>query len=167
MAIQHYTSKGNFRRAATQQQNLAEIYEIEVGDMRKALEAYGTAAEWFESDHAEACVLPNHPFHLPKIWSGLVGPVESAEYMLMRMEGNRLANKLFLKVGDLAALEGDYQRAVENYEKVANSSVNNNLMKWSVKDYFLKAGMCHLASQVSRHSHLHLTALRDSSIPHL
>lgn len=62
---------------------------------------------------------------------------------------NRLANKLFLKVADLAALEGEYQQAIGNFEKVANSSVNNNLMKWSVKDYFLKAGMCHLASQVS------------------
>jgi alpha-soluble NSF attachment protein len=61
MAIQHYTSKGNFRRAATQQQNLAEIYEVEIGDIRKALQAYGTAAEWFESDHAEAYVFPYRP----------------------------------------------------------------------------------------------------------
>ena len=79
--------------------------------------------------------------------------------MLMSVNATRLANKLFLKVGDLAALEGDYQRAVENYEKVANSSVNNNLMKWSVKDYFLKAGMCHLASQVEFHSMLVLKAI--------
>ncbi len=68
--------------------------------------------------------------------------------MLTQKNGNRLANKLFLKVADLAALEGEYQQAIENYEKVANSSVSNNLMKWSVKDYFLKAGICHLASQV-------------------
>lgn len=59
-----------------------------------------------------------------------------------------LANKLFLKVGDLAAIAGEYQKAVEQYEKVAKSSVSNNLMKWSVKDYFLKAGICHLASGV-------------------
>ena len=59
-----------------------------------------------------------------------------------------MANKLFLKVADLAALESDYQRAITNYEKVAQSSVDNNLMKWSVKEYFLKAGICHLASQV-------------------
>lgn len=59
-----------------------------------------------------------------------------------------LANKLFLKVADLSALEGDYYKAVECYEKVARSSVSNNLMKWSVKDYFLKAGICHLASGV-------------------
>ena len=110
-AISHYTSKGNFRRAATHQQNLAEVYEMEIGDQKKALEAYDTAAQWFESDNAEA-----------------------------------LANKLFLKVGDLAALEGDYPRAVGKFESVARSSINSNLMKWSVKDYFLKAGICHLAA---------------------
>ncbi|KAL8734723.1 MAG: hypothetical protein Q9181_003112 [Wetmoreana brouardii] len=110
-AITHYTSKGNFRRAATNQQNLAEIYEIELQDNKRAVEAYDTAAGWFESDNAEA-----------------------------------LANKLWLKVGDLAALQGDYYKSVEMYEKVAKSSVSNNLMKWSVKDYFLKAGICHLAS---------------------
>ena len=112
-AINHYTTKGNFRRAATNQQNLAELYEVEVGDEKAALEAYEVAAGWFEGDNAEA-----------------------------------LANKLFLKVGDLAATAGEYQKAVEQYEKVAKSSVSNNLMKWSVKDYFLKAGICHLASGV-------------------
>lgn len=110
-AITHYTTKGNFRRAATQQQMLAETYEMELGDNKKALEAYELAAEWFESDNAEA-----------------------------------LANKLRLKVGDIAALEGDYRKATEQFEHVARSSVNNNLMKWSVKEYFLKAGICHLAS---------------------
>lgn len=57
-----------------------------------------------------------------------------------------LANKLYLKVADLAALENDYYTAIANYEKVATASVSNNLMKWSVKDYFLKAGLCHLAT---------------------
>lgn len=56
-----------------------------------------------------------------------------------------LSNKLFLKVADLAALQSEYHRAIENYEKVAKSSINNNLMKWSVKEYFLKAGICHMA----------------------
>ncbi|KIX97470.1 uncharacterized protein Z520_06922 [Fonsecaea multimorphosa CBS 102226] len=110
-AIQHYTAKGNFRRAATHQQNLAEVYEMEIGDQKKALEAYETAAQWYESDNAEA-----------------------------------LANKLYLKVADLAALEGDYQNAINKLETVAKSSLNNNLMRWSVKDYFLKAGICHLAA---------------------
>lgn len=56
-----------------------------------------------------------------------------------------MANKLFLKVADLAALESDYFKSVELYEKVATASVANSLMKWSVKDYFLKSGICLLA----------------------
>lgn len=60
-AIQHYVLKGNFRRAATQQQYLAEVYEVELGDQKKALEAYEKAAEWFDSDNAEAYVV-NPPF---------------------------------------------------------------------------------------------------------
>jgi alpha-soluble NSF attachment protein len=110
-AISHYTLKGNFRRAATHKQNLAELYELEIGDMKRATEAYEIAAGWFENDNAEA-----------------------------------LANKLFLKVADLAALDGDYYKAIENYERVAKISISNNLMKWSVKEYLLKAGICHLAT---------------------
>ena len=59
----------------------------------------------------------------------------------------RLANKLWLKVADLAALEGDYYRASEKFEKAAQSSIHNNLMKYSVKEWFLKAGICHLATK--------------------
>jgi len=55
-AINQYTSKGNFRRAATHKQNLAEVYETEIGDQKKAMESYELAASWFESDNAEAYV---------------------------------------------------------------------------------------------------------------
>jgi len=51
-----------------------------------------------------------------------------------------------LKVGDLAGVAEDWPKAIQNFEKVATASVSNNLMKWSVKDYFLKAGLCHLAT---------------------
>lgn len=61
---------------------------------------------------------------------------------------DRLANKYYLKVADLAAIEADYYKAIGYYEKVGKVSIDNNLMKWSVKDYFFKAGICHLASGV-------------------
>lgn len=51
-----------------------------------------------------------------------------------------------VQVADLAGLAEDWQKAIQNFEKVASASVSNNLMKWSVKDYFLKAGICHLAT---------------------
>src|SRR5689334_18258873 len=47
----------------------------------------------------------------------------------------------------MAGLDGDYWKAVENYEKVADSSLDNNLMKYSVKDYWFKAGICVLATK--------------------
>lgn len=141
-AINHYISKGNFRRAATHQQNLAEIYEIELGDEKRAADAYETAAGWFESDHAEAYVSETTPQHLEE----LLGMKKEADGELF--DESRLANKLFLKVADLAAIAGDYQKSIEYYERVAKSSISSNLMKWSVKDYFLKAGICYLAASV-------------------
>jgi len=58
-----------------------------------------------------------------------------------------LANKLWLKTADLVALEGkDYYKAIELYEKVAKTSISNNLMRWSVKEYLLKAGICQLCT---------------------
>lgn len=63
-AIQHYVLRGNLRRAATQQQYLAEVYEVELGDMKQALDAYEKAAEWFEGDNAEAYGSPFIPLFL-------------------------------------------------------------------------------------------------------
>ncbi|GAB0134234.1 hypothetical protein EsDP_00002614 [Epichloe bromicola] len=111
VAVDRYCSKGNFRRAASHNETMAEVYETQLGDAKKAMECYEAAATWYEGDNAMA-----------------------------------LANKLWLKVADAAAMEGDYYKAIENFEKVAEQSVNNNLMKYSVKDYFLRAGICHLAT---------------------
>ncbi|KAI1376107.1 TPR-like protein [Hypoxylon crocopeplum] len=110
-AVNQYCKKGNFRRAAQHKENMGEVFENEVGDTKRALECYESAAGWYEGDNAAA-----------------------------------LANKLWLKVADIAALEGDYYKSIEQYEKVASASINNNLMRYSVKDYFLKAGVCHLAT---------------------
>ena len=40
-------SKGQFSTAATQQKELAKVYEQDIGDRNKAIEAYQLAAEWF------------------------------------------------------------------------------------------------------------------------
>ncbi|KUI67249.1 hypothetical protein VM1G_03523 [Cytospora mali] len=110
-SINQYCAKGNFRRAASHKESLGDVFENQLADMKRALEAYEAAAGWYESDGASA-----------------------------------LANKLWLKVADIAALDGDYPKAIDNYEKVAHQSINNNLMRYSVKEYFLKAGICYLAA---------------------
>lgn len=52
MAIAQYCRKGNFRRAATFKENVGEMFEVEVGDLKKAMEAYEAAAGWYEGDGA-------------------------------------------------------------------------------------------------------------------
>lgn len=106
--------------------------------MKKALDAYEKAAEWFEGDNAEAYDLISPADVVLPVWVQILTPIHS----------HRLANKHFLKVADLSALEAEYYKAIEHYERIGRSSVNNTLMKWSVKDYFFKAGICHLATNV-------------------
>jgi alpha-soluble NSF attachment protein len=55
-AISLFTGKGNFRRAAGYQFNLAELYEAETELFKpeEALDAYDAAAEWYASDQADA-----------------------------------------------------------------------------------------------------------------
>lgn len=57
-SIQQYCKKGNFRRAAQHKENLAEVLETQIGDIKRALEAYELAAGWYESDNAAAYVSP-------------------------------------------------------------------------------------------------------------
>lgn len=64
------------------------------------------------------------------------------------MFNDSLANKSWLKAADIAALCGQYSRAIERYEQVAKASLNSNLTKWSVKDYYFKAEACYLANKV-------------------
>lgn len=112
LAVTHYTAKGNFRRAASYEEKLADILE-KAGDTRGAIEGFEQAGTWY------------------------------------KVEGSvQMANKMFLKVADNAALNGDYLKAIDRFEEVAKASAGNNLMKWSLKDYFFKAAICHLCTGV-------------------
>lgn len=53
-AIRQYTSKGNFRRAASHKESQGEVLETEIGDRKRALECYESAAQWYEGDNAQA-----------------------------------------------------------------------------------------------------------------
>lgn len=53
-AINRYTTKGNFRRAASHKENAAELIEVEMGDRKRAMAYYHDAARWYEEDGAKA-----------------------------------------------------------------------------------------------------------------
>lgn len=40
-----------------------------------------------------------------------------------------------------------YDKAIQIYEAVAKNSMNNNLLKYSVKGYLLNAGLCQICGK--------------------
>ena len=52
-AVDRYCAKGNFRRAASSVEQLADMYD-ENQNQKAALECYDKAAGWYEGDNANA-----------------------------------------------------------------------------------------------------------------
>ncbi|KAK9154063.1 hypothetical protein Sjap_001543 [Stephania japonica] len=70
--------------------------------------------------------------------------LERSSDLFQGEEVNTSANQCRLKVAQFSAQLEQYQKAIEIYEDVARQSLNNNLLKYSVKGYLLNAGLCQL-----------------------
>ncbi|RKP03143.1 hypothetical protein CXG81DRAFT_9913 [Caulochytrium protostelioides] len=108
-AVEIFTDRGRFSAAASNQEQLAEMYETDVGDIEKAMNAYEIAADWFIGDDAQA-----------------------------------RANKCLLKAATFAAQLGRFDKAIDRFESVASNAATKEITKWSMREYLLKAGLCHL-----------------------
>lgn len=58
-------------------------------------------------------------------------------------ESNTTANRCLLNVARYAAQLEQYERAIEIYESIGQSSLDNQLLKYGAKEHFLRAGLCH------------------------
>jgi len=117
-AIDIYTEMGRFTIAAKHHQTIAELCEVELADLDKAMQHYEQASDYFRGE-----------------------------------ESNSAANKCLLKVAQFSAQLENYEKAVEIYERVAASCLESNLLKYSAKDYFFKAALCHLCIDALNASH--------------
>jgi alpha-soluble NSF attachment protein len=52
--------------------------------------------------------------------------------------------QMLLKIAHYAAVQEDYKRAVETWEEVASSSLNNTMIAWRAKDCYFNAMFCHM-----------------------
>jgi len=111
-AITIYVDDGKLQRAATHEQNVAEILE-EDGKIIEAINAYEKTYDYYEASH-----------------SGIS------------------ANKILLKIANLSAEIGDYDKANINFKKVANYYIKSttSCLVSTYKTYLLKAGLCKLCS---------------------
>jgi len=61
-------------------------------------------------------------------------------------ESKSAANNCLLKVALFAAQLEQYDKAIKIYEQIAIASIDVPLLRFSVKDYFFRAGLCHLCT---------------------
>lgn len=63
-------------------------------------------------------------------------------------DSNAQANVCLLKVAQFAGTLEDYDKAIDLFERVSLKSLENNLTKWSVREYLFKAMICVLCLAV-------------------
>lgn len=69
---------------------------------------------------------------------------ERAADLFLSEEVTTSANQCKQKVAQFAAQLEQYPKAIEIFEAIARQSINNNLLKYSVKGILLNAGICQL-----------------------
>ncbi|ORY73826.1 soluble NSF attachment protein [Leucosporidium creatinivorum] len=77
--------------------------------------------------------------------NGALEAFEAAGELYSAEDAQATANGCFKEAAELAGTLQQYDRAVKHFEQVAQASLGSALTKYSVKDYYLKAGMCWLA----------------------
>eukprot|EP01113_Clastostelium_recurvatum_P026881 TRINITY_DN322_c1_g1_i5.p1 TRINITY_DN322_c1_g1~~TRINITY_DN322_c1_g1_i5.p1 ORF type:complete len:301 (-),score=74.19 TRINITY_DN322_c1_g1_i5:46-948(-) len=128
-AIEFYTNGGSLSQVATLHKEIAEIYETTLHDPHNALLHYQLVADYYEgegsTERLNTC--------LCKIATMMTSPSYSA------------AGEDHIDNGGQQQQQ-QYDKAIKIYEQVAMSSVDHPISKWSAKESFLRAGLCHLAT---------------------
>jgi len=115
-----------------------EIY-TDMGRFSIAAKHHQTIAEIYESEVADLDRAVQH--------------YEQAADYFKGEESNSSANKCLLKVAQYAAQLENYQKAIQIYEQVATTSLDSSLLKYSAKEYFFRAALCHLCIDLLNAQH--------------
>lgn len=134
-AATHYVDAGGAYKKADPQEAVnclgkaIEIY-TDMGRFTIAAKHHVTIAEIYESELADM--------------DKAISSYQQAADYYKGEESNSSANKCLLKVAQYAAQLERYEQAIEIYEEVAMSCMDNSLLKYSAKDHFFRAATCHL-----------------------
>merc|ERR1712083_88225 len=117
------------KEAAASLQKAIDIY-TDMGRFNIAAKHHQSVAELFETEAADLDKAMQH--------------YETAADYFKGEESISSANKCMLKVAQYAAQLENYEKAIQIYEQVAASALESPLLKYSAKDYFFRASICHL-----------------------
>ncbi|CAI9730361.1 alpha-soluble NSF attachment protein [Octopus vulgaris] len=138
-AASHYVDAGNAYKKADPNEAInsllkaVEIY-TDMGRFTIAAKHHITVAEIYENEMADIEQAISH--------------YEQAADYYKGEESTSAANKCFLKVAQYSAQLEQYQKAIDIYEEVASASMENSLLKYSAKDHFFRAALCHMCNDI-------------------
>ncbi|KAL8610948.1 hypothetical protein ACOMHN_042565 [Nucella lapillus] len=121
--------KGDSHEAVQCIQRAIEIY-TDMGRFTMAAKHHITVAEIFESE-------------LIDIEKAITNYAQAADFYKGE-ESNSSANKCLVKVAQYTAQMEKYEKAIEIYEQLGMYAMDNTLLKYSAKDHFFKACVCHM-----------------------
>jgi alpha-soluble NSF attachment protein len=99
-----------------------------------------------------AISISSNPIYNPKQHRAVQHYEQAADYFKGE-ESTSSANKCLLKVAQYAAQLEDYDKAISIYESVAGSCLDSSLLKYSAKEYFFRAALCHLCVDILNCQH--------------
>eukprot|EP00092_Neocalanus_flemingeri_P020074 GFUD01021735.1.p1 GENE.GFUD01021735.1~~GFUD01021735.1.p1 ORF type:complete len:293 (+),score=130.18 GFUD01021735.1:118-996(+) len=117
------------KEAAASLQKAIDIY-TDMGRFTIAAKHHQTVAELFESEAADLdCAIQHY---------------ETAADYFKGEESTSSATKCLVKVAQYSAQLEKYDKAIQIYEQVAATALQSSLLKYSAKDHFFRASLCHL-----------------------
>lgn len=102
----------------------------DMGRFSTAAKHHMTVAEMYESDIVD-------------LEKAIIHFEQAADYFKGE-ESITSANRCLLNVARYAAQLEQYQKAIDIYEQVGKSCIENTLLKYSAKEHFFRAALCHM-----------------------
>uniref|UniRef100_A0A663F8M5 Alpha-soluble NSF attachment protein-like n=1 Tax=Aquila chrysaetos chrysaetos TaxID=223781 RepID=A0A663F8M5_AQUCH len=136
---------------------MAKNWSEAINCLIRAIEIY--------TDMGRFTIAAKHHISIAEIYETELVDIEKAiahyEQAADYYKGEDSANKCLLKVATYAAQLEQYQKAVEIYEQVGTSAMDSPLLKYSAKEYFFKAALCHFSLAVQKYEEM-FPAFTDS-----
>uniref|UniRef100_A0A7N4NGW9 NSF attachment protein alpha n=1 Tax=Sarcophilus harrisii TaxID=9305 RepID=A0A7N4NGW9_SARHA len=121
---------------------MAKSWSEAINCLMRAIEIYTDMGRFTIAAKHHISIAEIYETELVDIEKAIAHYEQSADYYKGE-ESNSSANKCLLKVAGYAAQLEQYQKAIEIYEQVGTNAMDSPLLKYSAKDYFFKAALCH------------------------
>ncbi|GAA5939935.1 hypothetical protein JCM1841_004115 [Sporobolomyces salmonicolor] len=119
--------------------------ELAVAALQKTIQLYKEKGRFRQAADREkeiASILQQEGGDL----AGALEAYEAAGDLFSSEDASASANACFKEAAELAATLGQFPRAVKHFESVAAASLGSALTRYGVKEYYMKAAMCWLAT---------------------